>query len=430
MRKLGTIHSIVFLAPLEVIKSIKSHVQHQDRDLTSHDVIIWAMKETCRQLKTDAAIWAVQGHEFVRRTKCWTAIREETASGRAISIDTIKNGICQDDSRSLEELYGVDERFGAAGWLTEYHTPNAQSDISKEIFKHSELFGSLSLREAGMRQEQEIELVNEKEEERQIQRPPPAKAAKHYLHPDVRRFVETGQLFAGPPGFSTITDFLEDTSLELPKGISSVLSNVILTKDFCKTIKPDSNMAIDEFMRQVEWLASHNRDNSHTLVALSPFEANELFPVFKGSIHAKLHLFAARSSRRMKTLEDLTCFTLPSHQAPIPQSRAVAQQLNLFSGSLYLRDYQSYVDLCNALGLYYRPITNEVDRCEVDPSGFVKDKAVRSRLGFIDPTFKENPLVFLHDFFVLRRYGRSLGPSHLGQITCGIELKEADFPDS
>jgi hypothetical protein len=348
------------------------------------------------------------------------------------SRDVMHGLFCQPDARRLEELYGNEK---VDNWLEDHHTPNAASDISREIFRHCEKFDHISFSSAGLKQEQEIELVNEKEEEREVQRPPPAKAAVHSLHPDVLELVRTGDLRKGSPAFQSIEDSLQQTSLVLPKGINSMFSNIYLTRDFCRTILLDgvtSERAMDHFLRQVEWVVTINQPNLDSgrtvLVIFSPYEVNELLEDFRKFSHVRLHLFSARSSLSMKSLGDLTLFALPS--APLPQiPRQVQQQLDLFAGTLYLDDYNAYKQLCAALRVHLGALPEDMtlhgDVAEIiDPNGFVKDEFAKERLKLTGPGFDENPLLFLRGLLTIRRYGQGLGPSHLGKLLHGIELSE------
>lgn len=53
------------------------------------------------------------------------------------------------------------------------------------IKKTCDAFGVTSLRSASLQEEQERELATEVEEERQVERPAPAKPRTHSIHPDV-----------------------------------------------------------------------------------------------------------------------------------------------------------------------------------------------------------------------------------------------------
>jgi len=165
-----------------------------------------------------------------------------------------------------------------------------------------------------------------------------------------------------------------------------------------------------------------------SLVVFSPHEINELLPVFRTSTKAKLHLFASRTSLGMRPLEDLQLFTLPTNTPRTPISSSLAQQLNLYSGTLYLRDIQSYREICRTLGLHFGDLAAEIaDMGVVNSNGFVKDAGVREQLGLAGEGFAADPVQFLRKLFHLRRNGRSFLPSHLGQILFGVGLTESIF---
>jgi len=109
-------------------------------------------------------------------------------------------------------------------------------------------------------------------------------------------------------------------------------------------------------------------------------------------------------------------------------SSSLAQQLNLYSGTLYLRDIQSYRDICKALRLHFGDLAPEIaDMGVINSNGFVKDRRAREELGLVGRGFEEDPVQFLRKLIHLRRNGRSFLPSHLGQILFGVGLTEASF---
>jgi hypothetical protein len=135
----------------------------------------------------------------------------------------------------------------------------------------------------------------------------------------------------------------------------------------------------------------------------------------------------------MRTFEDLDRFILPGDPPAIPLQRLLAMQLNLFAGSLYLRDHTMYKDVCAALRLQIDVLPPHLAKRQyVDRNGYVKHGPTRLQLGFTGPGFKTNALPFLRKLFVLRRYGQPLGPSHMGKLLHGVKLhkgKNRDFDE-
>jgi hypothetical protein len=426
MRKLGSVHSLVFLAPDEVISEVKKVTGADEATVVSSHVLQWAMKETCRQLQGNVANWKMQGYEFAARQYGWERMRTEIPAA-----EETQALFCQQESRSLAQLYGVEERKLARTQAEQKRMNLAQNPTLDAIDRHCELFEPFSSDEARAQEQQEVELVHEQEVEREVERPPAATPATHSVHPHVEYFATTGLLIPNSPAFRTVQRSFEHTSLVFPTGGTSAFGNLIVTNDFYHTIqrtRTGSTSSIDDFLRPVEWVVTGQGQQGLFLVLFSPYEVNELFPVFRTSTKAKLHLFAPRTKWGMRSLEDLRLFNLPTNIPRSPISSPLAQQLNLYSGTLYLRDLQSYRDICRTLRLRFGDIAAAMaDMGVINSNGFVKDQCTREELGFIGEGFEEDPVQFLRKLFHLRRNGRSFLPSHLGQILFGVGLPDSTF---
>jgi len=152
---------------------------------------------------------------------------------------------------------------------------------------------------------------------------------------------------------------------------------------------------MDHFLRPVEWVVTSITSKSPIIVAVSPYEVDQLLPQIRDSTAVKLHLFAPRGNLFMRTFEDLDRFVLPGDPPAIPLQRSLAMQLNLFAGSLYLRDHAMYKDVCAALRLQIDVLPPRLaNRQYVDRNGYVKPGPARLELGFTGPGFKTNALPF------------------------------------
>jgi hypothetical protein len=182
---------------------------------------------------------------------------------------------------------------------------------------------------------------------------------------------------------------------------------------------------MDQFLRPVEWLVTSKVDQAPLIVAFSPYEVNRLLTHFKESQHVRLHVFSAHSNLSVQSLEDLNFFMLPYGSPAFALPRPVALQVSLFSGSLYLRDYKTYRDVCAVLRLCFDPIPDHLSKPEIITSSyFVKSESARQELNMTGPGFEANPLPFLRELLKMRRHGRSLGPSHMGKLLNGIRIFE------
>jgi hypothetical protein len=430
MRRLGQGQRVSFLASNDVVRLVMEATGCQAHEIKSKHVLIWTIKETWKQLQENLPIYVVQGHSFVRRQTAWV----EHEAGR-LSHQQLAEILCETESRSLEKLYGPVTEDGHS-WVREYHSPDAASEISRAIYQLCNDFRSFSLTSASMNEEIELELVHERELERVIERPPPAAPAAHRIHPDLTAFIRSGELPQNSDAFHHITRALQNTSIPIPSGLCHVLNDLFVTLDFCRTIQPLSPVrnSMDDFIRPVEWIIVPNVPEPSFAVALSSFEANALFNNIKSEQRVRLYLFSHRKSSHMRTFEDFDHFILPS-QVPAPIfPRGLAHQINIFSGSVFLRDLQTYRDVCRLLGLHF-------DRIEasdsftpanarptvIDSTYFVTDPATRAGLGMNNQGLLETPVPFLMRLLVTRRHGQGLGPSHMGKLLQGVRLTEEDF---
>jgi hypothetical protein len=383
------------------------------------------MKETCRQLQVNVANWAMQGYEFAARQTGW----RHMSTGVRTTAQQMQDLFCQKESRSLAQLYGVEERKSARERAGHTLSNINENPMLRAIEEHCKLFETFSFDDARTQEEQEVELVHEQEVEREVERPPAATPAPHSVHADVKYLASTGLLVPNSPAFRTVQKSFEHTSLVFPAGGASAFSNLIVTNDFYHTIQRAGSISkVDDFLRPVEWVVTSQVQRSPLIVAFSPYEVNKLLPIFRTSTKAKLHLFAPRTSLGMRSLEDLQLFTLPTNIPRTPISSPLAQQLNLYSGTLYLRDIQSYRDVCRALRLHFGDLASEIaDMGVINSNGFVKDRGAREELGLVGKGFEEDPVQFLRKLTHLRRNGRSFLPSHLGQILFGVGLTDTSF---
>jgi hypothetical protein len=437
MRKLGHGQNVIFLASNEVITLIAEATNCNPEHITSKQVLIWTIKETWRQLQGNLPAYVVQGHSFARREVAWKSLED----GR-ISYQKLAECLCEQESRTLKELYGPDVGKEHA-WIGEYHRPDASNDISRAIYQRCGGFRSFSMSDSNINEEKEVELIHEKEVERVVERPPTATAAHHYLHKPVEKFVNTGEILLSSGVFHKIGSALLHTSIPIPTGLQDAFTNLFVTEDFCRTIEtsPSSlsfkwslNGMMDDFMRPVEWLVVPNISLPSYVVAFSPFEVNELFTQINNLGKVRLHPFAAHTTLSMRPFDTFDSFALPSLMIDSFLSPNLVHQINLFSGSIFIRDYRTYKDLCKVLKLHFdrtetstAPTNDLTIRDVIDSTFFVFEPSTRLQLHMDEDGFKTSPVPFLRKLLTIRRHGQGLGPSHMGKLLHGVKLKDEDF---
>ena len=410
MRKLGHGHSVMFFAPPEVDRSIRAVAAKTDPtvQVTTVDILCWAIHETWTDIQQRAPYWAQQGMSYQSRCDSWSRFCNNEITEKQLS-----DAWLQPDMKSLADLYAPCETKNIS---------SALSVLDPVIRQRCKDLGVLSLPSAQMEEEQEREVNREREREREVELPPNAEPAEHLLHQDVVAFVKTGiipPLHSGSAFLPVFTTLEKSSAATREADVWSPL--ILATVDFCKTIKPESTRGtIDQYLRPIQWILSSNRRYDQVLVLLSPFETDGLMPDIRASEYVHLHMYTPRTSQRMKPSDDLRLYSIPPLPSDWSPPWALIDQLNVFAGQLYLRDYESYLRLCRFLGVPTKELP--------------KDRAVRWNLFNVPGSFEENEITFsasplptVMALLVMRNRGRPFTHTHMGKILQGQLLTEKDF---
>ncbi|KAG1794544.1 uncharacterized protein HD556DRAFT_1367943 [Suillus plorans] len=406
MRKLGNGQSVMFFAPAEVDRSIRSATQKAGDDpVNVSDMLHWAMLETCNDIEMRTLSWIQQRSDFNTRHSAWTQFSHASTT----SISILETAWLQPEERSLKELYA----------------PRSSSEASQgfdsDIQRKCEELGILSAHKRSMDEEQEREVIHEVERERQPERPPKVEAAKPNMHADVRRFVKSGRIAADSPAFIQVLSSLVDTSAEFDER-DQWARNVLVTRDFAHTVGTISGtQKVDDYLRPVNWIVSSNVGHP-MLVVMSPDEVNELLPDIRTSKVVHLCVYTPRIIQTMQACDNLRLYCVPSAPRLTP-SQPLICQLNLFAAQLYFSDYDMYLHTCSFLGLNAPDLKGE--DLVADDDGFIKiDNRPSARASCM---FKRSQLSPLKELFGMRRKGMGYLPTHLGKMLNGRILTEKDF---
>jgi len=182
---------------------------------------------------------------------------------------------------------------------------------------------------------------------------------------------------------------------------------------------------MDDFLRTVQWILITPK-SPNSMLLLSPFEANELFPEIRLSQNASLHLYSPRTSRKVRSIEDLDFFTVSRRPDFIRPHRLVIHELNLFAGQLFFRDRASFEEVCEMLGIWLRELPDEL-RGKTDAGGFVQDEDARKIVGIRNCLFSKNPMAALRELVGWRRKGQGFTLTHIGLVLHGNNLGVDEF---
>ncbi|KAH9061808.1 hypothetical protein EDB83DRAFT_2506594 [Lactarius deliciosus] len=391
MRQLGKGQSVMFFAPGEVDRRIRSLIpkgqepdfkhfvglsprgQESGNGVRVIDILRWAMHETCWDIGHHLPHWAQQGVDHHRR---FSAYKQYDSTG---DLGVLKNSWLQRESRTLEEMYEP--------------APNAQvAGLSPEIN------GIPSLRERlerlGVTQLTDVRMAEEQEREP----PPSVHPAKHIIHrrpPQLRSYII--------PLFSQtgIDKALDSTAEWSPSPLA--------TTDFTITTRCSDIVHLTDYLRPVNWVLTSGSGKNSIAIIISPHEANELLPTIRKSGKVRLHVYAPRITASMRSFSDLAFYTIPS--TPAREWTAPAHlriELNLFAGQLYFDSREQYQRVCELLALHMaHPGAKHV---EVD--GFVPPA---HRTGESSP-FSVSAVSMFKKLTGLRRKGMGFGGTDLGRV--------------
>ena len=418
MRKLGSTHSVFFLASSEVRGYITAMTGTPANEITSEAVLAWSMIETTIQMQAYVPLWANQGFSFADRQSAW-----EMYKAREIPPIELPEAFREKESHTLNELYGS-ERIGLMG----LHEAD-NGELKEKIRERCESFGIHPTQNARM-EEQEREVA---QEERQVERPPPAMHLEHRLSDDIKHFIAVGVIPTQSNGIIPALRSLSQTTLEsfAEQSGADAFPHIWVTNDFASTIRtPTSNNAAsvirDDFLRPIQWVLSSTKEPC--LVLLSPFEANSFVDDVRESLFVTLHIYSPQTSWHMRSFEHLRSFMIP-HRKPVPDIPShVINELNLFAGQLYFASKEAYRETCKMLGLYLgKPPAPVRLKDAIDATGFVRDTKARDILGLQCAQFSESPVAFFRTLTVLRRKGQGFLPTHLGKVLHSREVLDRDF---
>lgn len=418
MRKLGQGQSVVFFVPREIEQAIGMLGGDTTSDISVSDVLCWAITETCNDLRRAIPLWLNQGLRFTKQQALWDELDvcHEDASRSECAARFM-----EDESQSLDRRYRPRHTGTDVSLLVDSLDSHAADELKQRCLE----FGLGAVPEASFNEEQERELSPEKEQERQIERPPVVEPAEHRIHPGLREFIISGVQLDEPfqPAFAT----LGTTSAANHLDVSEFSRNILVTQDFARTISEASAAGIyaDAFQKPVQWVLTTQKD-ADILVVISPYEAQHLLPAIEQSSQTTLHIYSPRVNLGYEPIDDLALYHVSKAQARQAISRHAVSCLGLFAGQLYLSSFADYVQLCDALGLAWTPASDEV---VLGPDGFIPPGqeggggVIVNRSGF-----SKSPVRFLSVLMAgIRLDSNHIEKTHMGRILAGVRLLKSDF---
>ncbi|KAE9567462.1 hypothetical protein CGMCC3_g16424 [Colletotrichum fructicola] len=340
MRKLGKGQSVTFCVPDEIQQKIRSRRKESGGAIAVVDILEWAISETFTDLRRGIWLWANQGRRHQEHRILW---KEAQVNGTTKLDTAYAARFLEAEAQTLESRYRP--KPFAEVKTAENSGPTTMTSPDPITERLLELQG-FDQDSVTFREEQERELSPEIEQEREIQRPPPATPAEHSLHPDLRRFVTHGIVpedsKACMPAFSAVSD----TTAARHFDVGKLPGGLLVTSDFALVIiKPlGIGHVTDLFQRSVQWILTSASGTGviETAVVISPFEAQQPLSEVKRSSFVSLHLYSPRPNMGFRPLDGLDLYTVPHRGVSPKPALSLATQLNLFAGQLYLKSMEEY----------------------------------------------------------------------------------------
>ncbi|KXH26599.1 hypothetical protein CSIM01_02900 [Colletotrichum simmondsii] len=403
MRKLGKGQSVIFCVSDEIKHKIASQSKIDESSIEVTHVLEWSIHETLTDMERGIWLWANQGRRYQQHRVLWD---DCMVDGSTNLTDDHAEGFLEEEAQTLETRYRPGHQL-SAGLMCDEGTGDAITERLLQFGRHNAV-------SATFREEQERELSPEVEQEREVQRAPPASPASHHVHPDLRAFVTSGTLDCHSEAFIFAFQSLSKTSAAQHYDVNKFPQGLLVTTDFARTIIPmgkSSGYVSDLFQRSVQWVLTRAR-GIDTAIIISPFEAQELLPDIQNSRFVSLHLYAPRPNLGFRPLDDLNLFTIPHQRLLQNLPLRLVTELNLFSGQLYVKSMEQYRDL-------RRFLTLESDDSRADYE--IELPQVIDR-GYLVQFIK---VVLMK----IRRNCESIDKTHVGRVLEQRTLDASDFED-
>ncbi|KAE9967905.1 hypothetical protein EG328_007909 [Venturia inaequalis] len=441
MRKLGSTHSLVFVAPPDVHRSILHSSHTSDTVVTSADILIWCISQTLVQLKKNAIHWIAQGADHARREHNLTHYLvngnlDNMMGPKDPMIQDFMGSMLQSESRSLAELYGYCDPGDSSVSLKLSKIDGLPT--ANELLSRWRQLDPSQHEALGLDEEAEREVSVEVQQQKIVQHPCLFAAKKPVLHSEVQGFVKSGKvntsrfragkdlpLLGIYPAYATLerTSAVQhkDTLLWKPE-------DLYVTRDFVESVDIPDSADIDHFLRPVQWILTSTI--SSNILIISPFEADELHDAIKISDKIRLISFAPRVSKTSSDLSSLNFLNVSGEEDSTrsPPSQQAIRDINLFAGSTYLNSYEEYESLGGYLGIV-KDMKDQYNSpgLTLGSDGFV-DAAGRKVLGWpVNCPFTQTPIPFFQAFYSLRMKGQDFSETHFGSICASKRLTEEDF---
>lgn len=408
MRLLGNGHSIAFWASKEADIQIRDLCRLGNRKPTNKDVIKFISHNSQRFENANIPHWTAAAVNYAKKTVAHIVNDEAilvTHNEHAPLIDLYTK--CVDSEYvTLSEMYGGREDVPLTQITNQRFTQLSQlvpsvgidnnaianaiafnTKIQKLVSdKLQQRVADLPLFTQSLDEEQEKELEHELEEQRYVQRPPPAEPCKPVYYKQLEQIITNGassgiiaELKKGLIICPIAEALIGKRFYAAYQNSSPWVNNLFVTQDFNRIIEEDGDFS-DAFLRPVSWIIRIDSAISRDICLLvSSYECERLLPALRKSTKAALYTYHPRLSQNHENLsnnKELMVNKLESKKIDIDLCEQI--QIGMFAGSMYFKDVAEQDEFCRFMGLIPRPRTSAhqaaFEKGAIQPNGFVERK--------------------------------------------------------
>ncbi|XP_055297736.1 uncharacterized protein LOC129566134 [Sitodiplosis mosellana] len=421
MRQLGTSHSICFWASCEADIRIRKRCNLSAEDPVTNENVIEFISSNSKQLETANMVhWTAAALNYTKKLIGHKLFDDDTTDDDS-SMEQLYAKCVDDEFVNLIDMYGDKEEalLTQIAWskfdnITSEHRSRANKEIKSFIRKMqdnvdeklNELAPDVKKFSNALDEEQEKELEQEIEEQRQIERPPPVKAATPIFDESLKKLILNGateEYMKTQRSLISIAASLGHTQMfkhYRRDNKEAWAKHIFVTKDF-KTVIDSLSQSCDEFLRPVWWVARiEHAKNTDILVLLSSYECNRLFSTFQKSRKSTLFMYRPRINKmHSNLLDDINLMVTGKDETELIDIEDEVQ-IGVYAGMMYFESGDEQNAYCDFMGLIPRPRTKELERAFesgiIQTKGYVPiekrqySEAIASRVG--QCKFQDNPV--------------------------------------
>lgn len=408
MRRLGKNQKICFWASYEADIRLRKVCELQNDDLITNEHVIEFICHNSRQFEvTNMSHWTAAALNYTKKSighKLFENSTEETAMDNLyqICVDDEFTELCQTYG-DKEEAFLKDIAWSKFNIIqSEYKTNREIRTFVRDmqdlvVDKLAEQAPNVKQFSRALNEEQEKELEQELEEQRFVERPPIVEPATPTFDKRLEKLVLEGvtdhsliDIMKSQRSLYSIGASLSFTQLFRPyskKNKGAWSENLLVTRDFVKTVSENKSQSCDDFLRPIWWIARIERPKAANdlLLMMSPHECHHLMPAFRKSTKSALHMYRPRLSKYHSNLLGVTQLQITGTTSGTEMGVDIEHeaQIGMYAGSMYFASEAEQNAYCGFMGLIPQPRSKEQE--EVLVNGNIKSK------GFVPLEYRRHP---------------------------------------